>query len=188
MVGCAVCGKNRFLSNMTDRTTHLRIARMLRKRDTWVERLMWRWLRDRRFSRFKFRRQHVFGPFILDFFCFEAQLNIELDGGQHGAPDSRSKDCERDQWLNDRGVKVLRIWNSRLRREPEVVRNTIWTTLQECAPQQPPSYCNPLMQSKPTMPSPFPTREQPPISPRERAGVRVGEHNTLAKELTETEI
>ncbi len=117
------------------------LARNLRKRDTWAEQLMWRWLRDRRFSDYKFRRQHVFGEHILDFFCLEAWLDIELDGSQHGFPAQRSADAERDAWLEARGIKVLRFWNSRLRREKDAIRNTIWQVLQERHPQPIPHYC-----------------------------------------------
>src|SRR5439155_18297934 len=59
-------------------------ARQLRKKETWAEKLVWRWLRDRRFSHYKFRRQHPIGDYHLDFFCEEAELNVELDGSQHG--------------------------------------------------------------------------------------------------------
>jgi very-short-patch-repair endonuclease len=120
------------------------IARRLRRDDTWAEKLIWRWLQDRRFSSFKFRRQHPFGPYVLDFFCVEAFLDIELDGGQHGHPDGRAKDAERDAWLAARGVRVLRFWNSRLRRERQAIRNTIWQALQERAPQPMPAYCRVL--------------------------------------------
>src|SRR5688572_16574754 len=106
------------------------IARTLRKNDTWAEKLLWRWLRDRRFSAYKFRRQHPFGPHILDFFCLEALVNIELDGGQHGYPIHLANDQERDAWLEARGVKVLRFWNSRLRREKEAILDTIFRILQ----------------------------------------------------------
>jgi len=109
------------------------MARHLRKNQTWAERLMWRWLRDRRFSQFQFRRQHPFGPYILDFFCTEAMLAIELDGSQHGDPSHLARDRRRDAWLESHGVNVLRFWNGRLRREREVVRNTIWRALQERA-------------------------------------------------------
>jgi len=61
----------------------------LRKKETWAEKLMWRWLRDRRFSGYKFRRQHSVGNYYLDFFCDEAMLAIELDGLGHGHPDRR---------------------------------------------------------------------------------------------------
>jgi adenine-specific DNA-methyltransferase len=120
------------------------IARTLRKHDTWSDKLMWSWLRDRRFSAYKFRRQHTFGPYILDFFCLEARLNIELDGGRHGFPEQQLRDLERDAWLEARGVKVLRFWNARLRRERQVVRDAIWKALQERAPRQIPDYCRPL--------------------------------------------
>lgn len=119
------------------------IARSLRKRDTWAERLLWSWLRDRRFSSYKFLRQHPFGPHILDFFCLEAWLDIELDGLQHGFPEQRQRDAERDAFLEARGIKVLRFWNSKLRREKESIRDTIWRTLQERAPGVQPDYCRP---------------------------------------------
>ena len=119
------------------------IARKLRKVDTWAEQLLWRWLRDRRFSAYKFRRQHPMGPHTLDFFCMEAKVNLELDGSQHGHPEHLQADAERDAWLVERGIKVLRFWNARLRREKEVVREAIWQALQERAPRPMPEYCRP---------------------------------------------
>jgi very-short-patch-repair endonuclease len=116
-------------------------ARNLRKRDTWAEKLLWSWLRERRFSAYKFRRQHTFGRYILDFFCVEAFLDIELDGSQHGFPEQKKKDEERDAWLAKAGVKVLRFWNGQVRRDKESVRDTIWHALQERAPHPLPAYC-----------------------------------------------
>ena len=121
------------------------LARNLRKRDTWAEKLLWSWLRDRRSSDYKFRRQQIFGDYILDFFCVEAFLNIELDGSQHGHPGQKQKDVERDAWLDKAGVKVLRFWNARLRREKEIVRHTIWQALQERAAHPLPDYCRPMV-------------------------------------------
>jgi len=117
------------------------VARLLRKHDTWAEKLLWSWLRDRRFSAYKFRRQHPFGPHILDFFCPEACLDIELDGSQHGYPNQHESDAQRDAWLEAQGVKVLRFWNSHLRREKQAIRDAIWRTLQERAPHPLPDYC-----------------------------------------------
>ncbi len=119
------------------------IARKLRKADTWAEQLMWRWLRDRRFSAHKFRRQQLMGPHILDFYCAAAQVNIELDGSQHGHPEHQQADAARDAWLGQRGIKVLRFWNGRLRREKEVVREAVWQALQERVPQPAPEHCRP---------------------------------------------
>ena len=120
---------------------HLSDCRNLRKRDTWAEKLLWSWLRDRRFSAYKFRRQHTFSPHILDFFCVEAFVNIELDGAQHGFPAHKKKDEARDEWLTEAGVKVLRFWNARLRRDKEIVRETIWRELQARSPHPLPDYC-----------------------------------------------
>jgi adenine-specific DNA-methyltransferase len=126
----------------------IRIARSLRKHDSRAEKLLWRWLRDRRFSGYKFRREYPFGPYVLDFFCVEARLNIELDGFQHGLPANRAIDPRRDAWLEARGIKVLRFWNSRLRREAQPIRDTIWRVLQERAPHPLPDYCRPMWQAK----------------------------------------
>ena len=126
------------------------IARNLRKRDTWAEKLLWSWLRDRRFSAYKFRRQHAFGPYILDFFCVEAFLDIELDGSQHGFPEQKKKDEERDARLAKAGIKVLRFWNAQSRRGKETVRNTVWRVLQERAPHPLPDYCRSMAEATQT--------------------------------------
>src|ERR1044071_1756759 len=67
-------------------------ARQLREKSTDAERRLWRLLRDRRFADFKFRRQYPCGIYFLDFYCVEAKLAVELDGGGHGFPDQRTKD------------------------------------------------------------------------------------------------
>ena len=120
-------------------------ARQLRRKETWAEKLMWRWLRDRRFTGYKFRRQHPVGDYSLDFFCQEARLNIELDGSQHGFPDQRQHDQEREKFLIHLGIKTLRFWNSRLRREERSVREMIWNELQARAPHPLPDYTRPLI-------------------------------------------
>ena len=104
---------------------------------------MWAWLRDRRFAEYKFRRQHPVGPHILDFFCNEAKLNVEVDGFQHGLPENQASDAMRDAFLNSQGIKVLRFWGSHLKRDQEMIRDAIWRTLQDRAPHQFPDYCSP---------------------------------------------
>jgi uroporphyrinogen-III synthase len=69
-------------------------ARQLRKTETWAEKLVWSWLRNRRFSNYKFRRNHPVGIYFLDFFCEEAELNIELDGRHHVFPEQQEHDSE----------------------------------------------------------------------------------------------
>ena len=119
-------------------------ARRLRPQETWAEKLVWRWLRDRRFSGYKFRRQHPLGEYYLDFFCEEAELNVELDGSQHGFPDKRRRDAERERFLQSRGIKTLRFWNSQLRRNAQSIRDTIFNELQTRAPHPLPAYTRPM--------------------------------------------
>jgi very-short-patch-repair endonuclease len=119
-------------------------ARRLRQTETWAEKLMWRWLRDRRFNSYKFRRQHPVGDYYLDFFCEDAELAIELDGSRHGYPDKQDHDAEREKFLKSRGIKVLRFWNSHLRRNTRSIRDTIFNELQERAPRPMPDYTRPM--------------------------------------------
>ena len=123
-------------------------ARQLRQLETWAEKLMWRWLRDRRFSGYKFRRQHPLGDYYLDFFCEEAQLNIELDGSQHGFPDQRKHDMAWEKFLAAHGIKTLRFWNSHLRRNAQSIRDTVFEELQERMPHPLPEYTRPMTERK----------------------------------------
>jgi very-short-patch-repair endonuclease len=77
-----------------------------------AEAILWRSLRTRRFGRFKFRRQHPVGNYVLDFYCAEAKLAIELDGGQHAREDHSTPDKARTRDLEKRGIRVLRFWNN----------------------------------------------------------------------------
>src|SRR5437899_12368348 len=86
-----------------------RKARGLRQSSTDVERRMWSALRDRRLLRYKFRRQHPIGEFIVDFACTEHGLVIEVDGGQHG---DNAMDASRTALLEGQGWKVIRFWNN----------------------------------------------------------------------------
>ena len=119
-------------------------ARALRQKSTWAEKLVWSWLRDRRFSAYKFRRGHPAGIYFLDFFCEEARLSIELDGSGHGHPDQQAHDAERTKFLVSLGIKELRFWNSHLRRNKQAIRDTIFRELQERAPHPLPGYTKPV--------------------------------------------
>ena len=85
---------------------------------------MWRWLRDRRFSGCKFCRQHPLGDDYLDFFCEEAELNVELDGRQHGFPDQRQHDAERESFLQSHGITPVCVDLIKLERKGIPGRNS----------------------------------------------------------------
>ena len=84
-------------------------ARTLRRDATYVERMMWRLLRDRRLGGVKFRRQVPIGPFVADFACLSHRVVIELDGGQHAGS---LADARRDAYLKAESWRVLRFWNT----------------------------------------------------------------------------
>ncbi|HEY1225143.1 MAG TPA: endonuclease domain-containing protein [Brevundimonas sp.] len=84
-------------------------ARELRRRMTLPEVLVWDALRARKLKGHRFRRQHPLGPYILDFYCDEAKLAVEVDGQGHELPDQAEHDRRRTEWLELRGVTVLRI-------------------------------------------------------------------------------
>jgi len=84
---------------------------MRRERATEVEKLLWRRLRDAQLG-WKFRRQHPIGPYILDFYCHEGRLVVELDGGQHAKGREAGRDRRRDRYLAEQGLRVLRFWNN----------------------------------------------------------------------------
>ena len=92
-------------------STMLDHARDLRRAQTRAEHKVWWWLRDRRMG-VKFRRQVPVGPYILDFYCAELKLAIELDGRQHDRPDMSDYDSARTIYLRDQGIEVVRIPNA----------------------------------------------------------------------------
>jgi len=98
-------------------------ALRLRKQMTPAERLLWERLRDRRAAGFKFRRQHAIGPYVVDFYCAERRLVIEVDGGIHRA--TRQADAGRTMMLEERGCKVLRFANDQVLGETDSVVESI---------------------------------------------------------------
>jgi very-short-patch-repair endonuclease len=84
-------------------------SRELRQPQTPAEQRLWAALRDRRLGGYKFRRQHPIDRFIVDFFCHECSLVLEVDGDSHAT--QAEYDQARTEWLNDRGYTVIRFTN-----------------------------------------------------------------------------
>ena len=82
-------------------------ARELRRWQTTGEAAMWNSVRDRRFLGLKFRRQHGLGRFVLDFFCEELALAIEMDGAHHFDPVVAERDSKRTEWLQNEHAVTL---------------------------------------------------------------------------------
>ena len=94
-------------------------ARSLRKRLTRSERTIWHWLRHRHLGGHKFRRQHPIDGYILDFYCADLKLCIEIDGGIHNYTARVIHDENRTRRLRKRGIEVLRMLNEHIAEQPD---------------------------------------------------------------------
>ena len=104
----------------------LEFAKTMRHTATDAEHLMWQLLRAKRFMNLKFRRQHVIKPYIVDFYCHEIGLVIELDGSQHGTDDAIEYDAERTKFLDALGLTVVRYWNLDVLGRMDLVLDDLW--------------------------------------------------------------
>ena len=111
-------------------------AQKLRTEQTNAEQLIWELLRERRVHDAKFRRQHPIDVgdkrLVLDFYCHDAKLAIEIDGGQH--QEQKGVDAERTQLLEAQGIKVIRFWNNEVLAQTQSVLEVIWNELEESNP------------------------------------------------------
>lgn len=90
---------------------YLNLKRQLRSNMTGPETRLWSRLRARQFQGLKFRRQHGIGPYIVDFYCPEQSLAIEVDGDSHADADQIVKDRQREKYLRSHGLRVIRYIN-----------------------------------------------------------------------------
>lgn len=102
-------------------------ARVMRTNMPDAEQLLWYLLRNRRIAGAKFRRQHPVDRYILDFYCAERRIAIELDGGQHS--EQLEYDRQRDAYLKEKGIQVLRFWNHQMLLETESVLEVIFSEI-----------------------------------------------------------
>ena len=105
-------------------------AKQLRKGQTDAEALLWSLLRGRRLCGFKFRRQHPISGYILDFYCCDAGLAVELDGGGHNNEEQRLYDEERTRVLEAENIQVIRFWNHEVLDSTKEVLEELYRHLQ----------------------------------------------------------
>ncbi|HEY8190674.1 MAG TPA: endonuclease domain-containing protein [Micavibrio sp.] len=108
------------------------LARKLRVNSTEAENLMWSKLRNRQFMGLKFRRQVQMEGYVVDFFCLERGLIIELDGGQH--VENAEYDRRRSDVLESKGFLVKRYWNNEFLGNMEGVLLDLMETLNALTP------------------------------------------------------
>jgi very-short-patch-repair endonuclease len=110
---------------------HWERAQELRRDSTPAERLLWKKLRGRQ-TGFRFRRQHAVGPYIVDFFCWDARLVVEVDGDTHVGEEAQAYDHRRDEYLRSLGLQVKRYTNNDVLNRTESVTEDIWYLLENC--------------------------------------------------------
>lgn len=103
----------------------IQAARQQRRAPTRAEQILWEALRGRRLAGLKFRRQHPYDRFVLDAFCVEHQLEIEVDGGVHATPAQLAHDAARAEFLRQHGIRVLRFSNEDVEQRLEQVLQRI---------------------------------------------------------------
>ena len=98
----------------------------LRRKPTDAESRLWFQLRGKRLDGRKFRRQHPIPPYVVDFYCGEIKLAIELDGSHH----SDSADASRTKYLAALGMQVLRFWDNQVLNDMDGVLAAIVASIQ----------------------------------------------------------
>jgi very-short-patch-repair endonuclease len=104
-------------------------SRELRQQYTPAEDRLWQVLRDRQLKGYKFRRQHPIGRVIVDFYCAQVKLVIEVDGGVHS--EQVEYDAERTKWLESMEYSVIRFQNQEVMEQLTTVTDKIITVCQE---------------------------------------------------------
>jgi very-short-patch-repair endonuclease len=104
-------------------------AREFRKQPTAAEELLWQQIRNRALGGFKFRRQQPIDQFIVDFFCLETKLVVEVDGEIHET--QREYDQARQEHLEARGLRVIRFSNVDVMDNMDAVKEAIFVA---CSP------------------------------------------------------
>ena len=110
-------------------------AQNLRKNMTKEEAHLWYQCLCR--AKYRFRRQYVIGNYIVDFYCHQAKLVIELDGSQHCTPEEMEYDKKRTAFLESRGLKVVRFSNLDVMRRFRDVCETIYQLMEARTAQKP---------------------------------------------------
>ena len=92
--------------------------RKLRESQTNAEDLVWRYLRNKQMLGYKFKRQYSVDHFVIDFYCPELKLALELDGESHNNPEKMEYDIQRQKYLEEYNIKFARIKDEELLGNP----------------------------------------------------------------------
>ena len=115
-------------THLHNKVTHKDLRKDLRKNSTNPEQRLWQKIRSNQLG-FKFRRQHGIGRYIVDFYCADLNLIIEIDGDSHFTTDAMEYDFERNEFMEGLGIKVLRFTNDQINQSLDEVLSEIAKSL-----------------------------------------------------------
>lgn len=92
--------------------------RKLRREMTYCERIVWIHLRKKQLG-YRFLRQYSVDHYVIDFYCPKLKLAVEIDGDVHDLPDQKKYDAKRQKYLEDFGIKFIRIKNEEFLGNPD---------------------------------------------------------------------
>ena len=117
----------KYLNRLSKRATlsAYRIARELRLTPTEAEETLWALLRNRQLNGKKFRRQHPIANYVVDFYCHESKLVVELDGDVHEEVEAKEQDQLKTAWLIETGITVLKFCEDEVIDNPQNVLQKI---------------------------------------------------------------
>lgn len=101
------------------------VRKLLRNNSTKAEILLWKRLQRRQLDGMKFRRQHSIGRYVVDFYCPDARLAVELDGTFHGSEKQAVKDSLKQDYIEGLGITILRFYNDDVLKNIEGVLTAI---------------------------------------------------------------
>lgn len=107
-----------------------RKAEMLRSKMTLSEKMLWQVLKSKPLG-YKFRRQHPFGMYVLDFYCHKCRMSIEIDGKSHDSKFQKLYDNERTSFIESYGIRELRFRKSEIINDMEIVKSIILEYLRD---------------------------------------------------------
>ena len=106
-------------------------ARILRNNMTRAEIILWSRIREKKINGYKFRRQQIIFDYIVDFYCHDLKLIIEVDGEMHSLPENKKLDSKRDNILKLNGYHIIRLSNVEVETEINSAINKIISYISE---------------------------------------------------------
>lgn len=113
------------MTKLFNRKQELEKRRELRQNETLAEKHIWSQLRNRNFHGLKFKRQYSISKYIVDFYCAEHKIAIEVDGSIHDLAENKEYDKDRQQQLEKYGIRFIRITNEEYMGNPNKAFNKI---------------------------------------------------------------